>query len=92
MARKRKRRNSTVEIGTGLASVCIYTINCTNGYKQFTMVWQERGRRCARCFASMEERRMIASRVIHAKRLFYRALWLGECSSIFCCRVERSRL
>ena len=63
MIRKRKRRNSIVEIGTGLAVVRIYTINRTDGYKQFTMAWKEGGRRRTRCLASMEEAKMIAQQI-----------------------------
>jgi len=32
MTRKRKRRSSVVEIGTGPARVKIYTVSCKDGY------------------------------------------------------------
>ena len=43
MTRKRKRRSSIVEIGTGPTKVRIYTINRKDGYEQFTLAWKEGG-------------------------------------------------
>ena len=63
MTRKRKRRSSIVEIGSGLATVRIYTINRKDGYNQFTMAWKEGGRRRTRCLSSMEEAKMIAQQI-----------------------------
>ena len=60
MARKKQRRNKIVEIGTGLATVRIYTVNRSNGYPHYTVAWKEGGRRRTRIFALMEEARMIA--------------------------------
>jgi integrase len=57
--KKKKRRSSVVEIGTGLTRVRIYTINRKDGYEQFTLAWKEGGRRRTRCLASLEEARMI---------------------------------
>jgi integrase len=63
MTRKRKRRSSVVEIGTGPAKVRIYTINRTDGYAQFTLAWKEGGRRRTRCFSCMDEAKMVAQQV-----------------------------
>ena len=60
MTRKRKRRSSIVEVGTGLAKVRIYTINRKDGYDQYTLAWQEGGRRRTRCFSCMDEAKMVA--------------------------------
>ncbi|MGA0846358.1 MAG: hypothetical protein ACO3RV_07435, partial [Luteolibacter sp.] len=60
MARKKKRRNKIVEIGNGLATVRIYTVNRSNGYPHYTVAWKEGGRRRTRVFAAMDEARMIA--------------------------------
>jgi len=57
---KKKRRSSVVEIGKGPARVRIYTIQRKDGYPQFTLCWKEGGRRRTRCFACMDEARMIA--------------------------------
>ncbi len=63
MTRKRKRRSSIVEIGTGVAVVRIYTINRKDGYEQFTLAWREGGRRRTRCISSMDEAKMIAQQI-----------------------------
>lgn len=63
MTRKRKRRKSVVEIGTGPAKVRIYTIHRKNGYDQFTLAWKEGGRRKTRCFSCMDEAKMVAGQV-----------------------------
>jgi hypothetical protein len=60
MTRKRKRRNSVLEIGNGPTRVRIYTIARKDGYDQFTLAWKEGGRRKTRTFACMDEARMIA--------------------------------
>lgn len=60
MPRKKQCRNKIVEIGNGLATVRIYTVNRSNGYPHYTVAWKEGGRRRTRVFASMEEARMIA--------------------------------
>ena len=54
MTRKRKRRNSIVEIGTGPSRVKIYTINRSNGYPMFFLYWKEGGQRKCRHLACME--------------------------------------
>jgi len=63
MTRKRKRRSAIVEIGTGFTKVRIYTINRNDGYEQFTLAWKEGGRHKTRCFACMDEARMVAQQV-----------------------------
>ncbi len=63
MTRKSKRRSSIVEIGTGIAVVRIYTINRKDGYKQYTLAWNEGGRRRTRCLSSMDEAKMIAQQI-----------------------------
>ena len=63
MTRKKNRRSSIVEIGTGTAKVRIYTINRKDGYSQFTLAWKEGGRRRTRCFSSMDEARMVGQQV-----------------------------
>ncbi len=63
MTRKRKRRSSIVEIGTGPTKVRIYTINRKDGYEQFTLAWKEGGRRRTRCLSCMDEAKMIAQQV-----------------------------
>ena len=63
MTRKRKRRSAIVEIGTGFTKARIYTINRKDGYEQFTLAWKEGGRRKTRCFACMDEARMVAQQV-----------------------------
>ena len=67
MTRKRKRRSAIVEIGTGPAKVRIYTITRKDGYGQFTIAWKEGGRRKTRCFACMDEARMIAQQITNQK-------------------------
>jgi len=63
MIRKKKRRCSIVEIGTGLTTVRIYTITRKDGYDQFTLAWKEGGRRRTRCLSSMDEAKMIAQQI-----------------------------
>ncbi|MCP5535370.1 MAG: tyrosine-type recombinase/integrase [Akkermansiaceae bacterium] len=63
MARKRKRRNSIVEIGTGPARVKIYTVNRKDGYPMFSLYWKEGGQRRAKHLACMEEARLIAQQI-----------------------------
>lgn len=63
MTRKRKRRNAVVEIGSGPSKVRIYTINRKDGYDQFTLSWKEGGRRRTRCFACMDEAKMVAQQL-----------------------------
>jgi integrase len=63
MTQKRKRRSSIVEVGTGPAKVRIYTINRKDGYDQFTLAWQEGGRRRTRCFSCMDEAKMVAQQI-----------------------------
>ena len=41
MTRKRKRRSSVVEIGTGPCRVKIYTVNRKDGYSMFSLNWKE---------------------------------------------------
>ncbi len=52
MARKKKRRNKIVEIGSGAAQVRIYTVNRSNGYLQYSIIWKEGGRQWTRTSAS----------------------------------------
>ena len=63
MPRKRKRRSSIVEIGSGPAAVRIYTINRKDGYDQFTLAWKEGGRRKTRCFSCMDEAKMVGQQI-----------------------------
>ncbi len=63
MARKRKRRNGIVEIGTGPARVKIYTVNRKDGYPMFSLYWREDGRRRTKHLACMDEARLIAQQV-----------------------------
>jgi integrase len=63
MPQKRKRRSSIVEIGSGPATVRIYTINRKDGYNQFTLAWKESGRRKTRCFSCMEEAKMVGQQI-----------------------------
>lgn len=63
MARKRKRRSSVVEIGTGPARVKLYTVNRKDGYPMFSLYWREGGRRQVRHLACMEEARLIAHQI-----------------------------
>jgi integrase len=63
MTRKRKRRSSVVEIGTGPAKVRIYTINRKDGYDQFTLAWKEGGRRKTRCLSCIDEAKMVAQQI-----------------------------
>lgn len=64
MTSKKKRRNRIIEIGSGLSCVRIYTIQRKNGYPQHTLAWKEGGRRRTKCYASMEEARMIAQQTM----------------------------
>jgi integrase len=71
MARKRKRRSSVVEIGTGPARVKIYTVNRKDGYPMFSLYWRENGLRQTRHFACMDEARLIAQQVsVHLENGF----------------------
>ncbi len=63
MARKRKRRSSVVEIGTGPARFKLYTVNRKDGYPMFSLYWREGGRRQVRHLACMEEARLIAHQI-----------------------------
>ena len=63
MTRKRKRRSSVVEIGTGPSRVKIYTINRKDGYPMFSLYWKEAGQRKCRHLACMEEARIIAQEI-----------------------------
>ena len=60
MTRKKKRRSSIVEIGSGAARVRIYTMNRKDGYPEFTLAWKEGGRRKLRSFGDIAEARMVA--------------------------------
>ncbi len=60
MTRKRKRRSSIVEIGSGAARVRIYTMNRKDGYPEFTLAWKEGGMRRLRSFGDIAEARMVA--------------------------------
>ena len=63
MTRKKKRRNSIVEIGSGSSRVKIYTINRKNGYREFTLYWKEGGRLKRRSISCMDEARMVAQQI-----------------------------
>jgi integrase len=63
MNRKRKRRNSVVEIGTGPCRVKIYTVNRKDGYPMYSLYWKEGGQRKFRHLACQEEARLIAQQV-----------------------------
>lgn len=63
MTRKRKRRSSVVEIGTGPSRVKIYTVNRKDGYPMFSLYWKEGGQRKYRHLACMEESRIIAQQI-----------------------------
>ena len=63
MTRKRKRRSTVVEIGTGPARVKIYTVNRKDGYPMFSLYWKEGGRLKYRHLACMEEARLIAQQI-----------------------------
>ena len=63
MPRKRKRRSSVVEIGTGPARVKIYTVNRKDGYPMFSLYWREGGLRRVRHLACMDEARLVAQQV-----------------------------
>jgi hypothetical protein len=63
MTRKRKRRSSVVEIGTGPSRVKIYTINRKDGYPMSSLCWKEAGQRKCRHLACMEQARIIAQQV-----------------------------
>ena len=63
MPRKPKRRSAIVEIGSGPATVRIYTINRKDGYNQFTLARKESGRRKTRCFSSMDEAKMVGQQL-----------------------------
>lgn len=63
MTRKRRRRSSVVEIGTGPSRVKIYTVNRKDGYPMFSLYWKEGGQRKYRHLACMEEARIIAQQV-----------------------------
>ncbi len=63
MTRKRKRRSSIVEIGTGPCRVKIYTVNRKDGYPMFSLYWKEGGQRKVRHLACQEEARLIAQQI-----------------------------
>ena len=50
-------------IGRGAATVRIYPIIRKNGYPQNTVCWKEGGRRRMRCFACMDEAKMVAQQI-----------------------------
>jgi len=63
MIRKRKRRSSVVEIGTGPCRVKIYTVNRKDGYPMYSLYWKEGGQRKFRHLACQEEARLIANQI-----------------------------
>lgn len=63
MNRKRKRRSSVVEIGTGPCRVKIYTVNRKDGYSMYSLYWKEGGQRKHRHLACQEEARLIANQI-----------------------------
>lgn len=62
-AKKRRKTKGTVIIGRGAATVRIYPIIRKNGYPQNTVCWKEGGRRRTRCFACMDEAKMVAQQI-----------------------------
>jgi hypothetical protein len=63
MTRKKKRRSSVVEGGSGSATVKIYTNHRKDGYGEFTLAWREGGRRRLRSLASIDEARLVAGQI-----------------------------
>ena len=61
--KKRRKTKGTVIIGRGAATVRIYPIIRKNGYPQNTVCWKEGGRRRMRCFACMDEAKMVAQQI-----------------------------
>ena len=61
--KKRRKTKGTVIIGRGAATVRIYPISRKNGYPQNTVCWKEGGRRRTRCFACMDEAKMVAQQI-----------------------------
>jgi hypothetical protein len=61
--KKRRKTKGTVLIGRGAATVRIYPIIRKNGYPQNTVCWKEGGRRRMRCFACLDEAKMVAQQI-----------------------------
>jgi integrase len=61
--KKRRKTKATVLIGRGAATVRIYPITRKNGYPQNSVCWKEGGRRRMRCFACMDEAKMVAQQI-----------------------------
>ncbi len=61
--KKRRKAKGTVIIGRGAATVRIYPITRKDGYLQNTVCWKEGGRRRTRCFACMDEAKMVAQQI-----------------------------
>jgi integrase len=52
-----------VEVGSGSATVKIYTNHRKDGYSEFTLAWREGGRRRVRSLASIDEARLVAGQI-----------------------------
>jgi integrase len=61
--KKRRKAKGTVVIGRAAATVRIYPITRKDGYLQNTLCWKEGGRRRTRCFACMDEAKMVAQQI-----------------------------
>jgi integrase len=61
--KKRRKTKGTVIIGRGASTVQIYPITRKDGYLQNTLCWKEGGRRRTRCFACMDEAKMVAQQI-----------------------------
>lgn len=61
--KKRRKARGTVIVGRGAATVRIYPITRKDGYLQNTICWKEGGRRRTRCFACMDEAKMVAQQI-----------------------------
>jgi len=61
--KKLRKTKGTVIIGRGAATVRIYPIIRKDGYPQNTLCWKEGGRRRMRCFACLNEAKMVAQQI-----------------------------
>ncbi len=61
--RKRKKRNSVIQIGTGPAAVKIYTMTRADGYSEHTLAWKEGGRRRRRSISCPDEAQVVAQQI-----------------------------
>jgi len=61
--RKRKKRSSVIQIGTGPAAVKIYTMTRADGYSEHTLAWKEGGRRRRRSISCPDEAQVVAQQI-----------------------------